>query len=149
MNFNHVTLIGRLVRAIEMRRTNAGKSVVSCSMAVNRPTKNQDGTSQVDFFDVVLWDRTAEMAAQYLQQGQEFLVDGRLQVSRYTTQSGENRQRVEVVGSHITFGALPRSAQRNEVAEAPAEAPAEALAPAVAGSRMHVGNDGAWGDIPF
>ena len=60
---NKIVLLGRLVKDVECRYTQAGKCVASFTLAVNRPFKGADGKNEADFIPVVLWDKTAEVVA--------------------------------------------------------------------------------------
>ncbi|MER3495738.1 MAG: single-stranded DNA-binding protein, partial [Armatimonadota bacterium] len=52
MNFNKVTLVGRLTKEPELRSTTTGKSVCSFSIAVNKRIKPKEGGAEADFFPV-------------------------------------------------------------------------------------------------
>lgn len=77
---NRIFLMGRLVQAPELRDTHSGKTYVRVGLAVDRPfSKNKE----VDFFNLVAWDKTAEMMSRYLEKGRRILVEGRLQMNNY------------------------------------------------------------------
>jgi len=107
MSLNRVTLVGRLVRDPELRTTSAGKSVVSFSVAVNKRVKAQDGT-EADFFRVTAWGQTAEYVNTYLTKGRLVSVDGRLETKKWTDQSGNNREQVEIVADNVNGLDRPR-----------------------------------------
>jgi single-strand DNA-binding protein len=98
-DINKVILIGRLTRDPEIRYTNSGTPVVTISLAVNRKTSTEDN---VDFIDVVLWKKLAELSNRFLKKGSQVAVDGRLQVRIYESDSGK-RKIYEVVASSIQF----------------------------------------------
>lgn len=100
---NKIVLLGRLVKDVECRYTQAGKCVASFTLAVNRPFKGADGKYEADFIPVVLWDKTAEVVANNVKKGQRLLVEGRLQIRSYDAQDGSKRWVTEVVGSSIEF----------------------------------------------
>jgi len=101
---NSVSLIGRLTRDVELRHTPAGTSVASFGLAVDRAgDKQDDGSIGTGFFDVTMWGKTAETAAQYLVKGRQIGVTGELHHHRWTSETGENRAKVEVVGRAFTF----------------------------------------------
>ena len=99
MAYNHVTLVGRLTTAPEIRRTQSGKSVTSFNLAVDRPTREK----QTDFLNIVAWEHNAEFAARNFKKGQEVLVDGELQSRNYTDKDGNNRTAVEVKANGFRF----------------------------------------------
>ena len=65
---NQVILLGRLTRDAELRSTSGGKNVTEFSLAVDK------GNDQAAFFDVVAWEKTAELVSQYTQKGSKVLV---------------------------------------------------------------------------
>ena len=62
---NRVTIMGRLTRDPELRRTQSNIAVTSFSLAVERDFKGQDGEKVTDFIDVVAWRNTAEFVSRY------------------------------------------------------------------------------------
>ena len=97
---NQVILMGRLTRDPETRTTTSGKTVTSFSLAVDR--QGQD--DQADFFDVVAWEKTGELVAQYLSKGRRCLVQGRLRQDSWDDkETGKKRSKVEVVAFDVTF----------------------------------------------
>ena len=114
---NRVVLIGRLTADPELRYTPSGLPVANFRLAVNR-MRTQSGQQEADFFNVVVWQKTAEFAANYLNKGRLVAVDGRLQARQWTTQDGQKRTAVEVVGERVQ--ALER---RRDEAGAPAGEP--------------------------
>lgn len=100
---NTVTLLGRLTKDIEFRYMPNGKGVASFTLAVNRPFKNANGENEADFIPVVLFGKTAELAANYVHKGQRLLVEGRLQVRSYDAKDGSKRYVTEVIGNDIEF----------------------------------------------
>lgn len=110
MSLNRVTLIGRLTRDPELRQTTSGKNVTSFSIAVNRTFASADGTD-VDFFNITAWGKTAEFCSNYLAKGRLVAVDGRLQARKYTAQDGSNREVVEVVAESVQGLDRPRDEQ--------------------------------------
>jgi single-strand DNA-binding protein len=100
---NTVVLIGRLTKDPELRYTTSGKAVATLRLAVDRGTTNPQGEKETDFIDVVVWERQAETAANYLQKGRLVAVQGRLQIRQYETQEGQKREKAEVVASTVRF----------------------------------------------
>ena len=106
MELNKVMLIGNLTRDPESRFTNSGAQVVKMGLASNRRTgSGENRREEVLFIDIEVWNRTAELCAQYLKKGSQILVEGRLKLDQYQTQAGENRQKILIVGDRVQFGA--------------------------------------------
>ena len=98
---NTVSLVGRLTKDPEVRRTNTGKAVTSFSLAVERDFKDQSGNKQTDFFNVVAWGNTAEFVGKYINKGRLVAVDGRLQTRSYQNRDGNNVYVVEIVANNV------------------------------------------------
>ena len=106
VNFNSVVLAGQLTRDPELRYLPDGKACCDLRLSVSRVWKGKDGQNHKDvcFVDVVLWNRTAEVAAQYLNKGRSVLVHGRLECLTWIDKrAGEKRSKHRVVGNSIQF----------------------------------------------
>lgn len=99
---NKILLQGRLTASPELKTTNSGKNVTSFSLAVERDFAT-NGERETDFINIVAWGGTAEFASKYFTKGRMMLVEGRLQVRKYTTQDGGNRYVTEVVAEKVYF----------------------------------------------
>ena len=100
---NKVFLIGRLTRDPELRYTGSNTPVATFSIAVNRDFQNQQGEREADFFNVVVWRKPAENVKNYLTQGSQVAIDGRLQTRSYDDQNGQKRYVTEVVANNVEF----------------------------------------------
>lgn len=95
---NKVILTGRITADIELRKTNSDIPYTYFTLAVNRPSNND----QTDFISCVAWRGTAELMNNYLKKGSLIAVEGRLEV--YRTQSeGSYETRTNVNVQSITF----------------------------------------------
>ena len=102
---NHITIMGRLTRDPELRRTQSGIAVTSFSLAVDRDFKNRDsGEKSTDFIDVVAWRQTAEFVCKYFAKGRMAVAEGRLQIRDWKDRDGNNRRSAEVVADNVYFG---------------------------------------------
>ncbi len=112
MNLNKVFLVGNLTRDPELRNLPSGTAVVSFGMATNRVWKNQQGEKQEDvqFHNIVVFGRQAEIVSQYLVKGSLVLVEGRIQTRSWVGKDGGKQYRTEIVAERIQFG--PKSGQR-------------------------------------
>lgn len=93
-SFNRIILVGNLTRDPEIRYVGSGAAVTKFTLAVNRRTKQND---EVDFIDIVAWEKLAETCNTYLKKGMSVLVEGRLSIRQYETKEGEKRKATEVV----------------------------------------------------
>ena len=86
---NKVILIGRLTRDPELRYTGSNTPVATFSLAVNRSFTNQNGEREADFINCVVWRKLAETVKNYLSQGSQVAVEGRIQTRNYDDQNGQ------------------------------------------------------------
>ena len=102
---NHITIMGRLTRDPELRRTGSGVAVASFSVAVDRDFgRNENGEKETDFIDCVAWRNTAEFVSKYATKGRMVVVSGRLQIRSWTDKDGNKRRTAEVVADNVYFG---------------------------------------------
>ena len=102
---NHITIMGRLTRDPELRRTGSGIAVASFSLAVDRDFgKNESGERETDFIDCVAWRQTGEFVSKYFAKGRMAVVSGRLQIRSWTDKDGNKRRTAEVVADNVYFG---------------------------------------------
>ena len=101
---NQITIMGRLTRDPELRRTGSGVAVASFTVAVDRDFGGQDGQKETDFIDCVAWRQTGEFVSKYFTKGRMIVVDGRLQIRSWTDKEGNKRRTAEVVAEHCYFG---------------------------------------------
>ena len=102
---NHITLMGRLTRDPEMRRTGNGTPVASFAIAVDRDFSGKDGgEKETDFIEIVAWRNTAEFVSKYFTKGRMAVVSGRLQIRGWTDKDGNKRKSAEVVADNVYFG---------------------------------------------
>lgn len=106
---NHITIMGRLTRDPELRRTGNGVAVTSFTIAVDRDIKGNDGETDTDFIDCVAWRQTGEFVGKYFTKGRMAVVSGRLQIRGWTDKDGSKRRTAEVNADHVYFGDSKRS----------------------------------------
>lgn len=95
---NNVSLIGRLTKDVEERRTQNGTPVASFTLAVDR-RKKEDGA---DFINCIAWDKAAETIAKYVHKGDLFGVTGYIQTRSYE-KDGRMNYFTEVVTTSFQF----------------------------------------------
>ena len=102
---NHITIMGRLVRDPELRRTGSGIAVASFRVAVDRDFAPKDGGERkADFIDCVAWRQTGEFISKYFTKGRMIVVDGRLEMRDWTDKDGNKRTSAEIVVANAYFG---------------------------------------------
>ena len=109
---NHITIMGRLTRDPELRRTGSGVAVASFTVAVDRDFGGRDGgEKETDFIDCVAWRQTGEFVSKYFTKGRMIVVSGRLQIRSWTDKDGNKRRTAEVVADNCYFGDSKRDDQ--------------------------------------
>ena len=93
---NRVVLVGRLVRDPELRRSPSGVSVVNFTIAVDNRFARQDSPNKTDFIPCVVFNKTAEIAAQYARKGTLVGVEGRISTRNYENNEGKKVYVTEV-----------------------------------------------------
>ena len=104
-NINRVVLTGNLTRDPELRSTPSGTSVCSLRVACNTRRKDASGewVDKPNYFDVTIWGRQGENAAQYLEKGRPVAIDGRLEWREWQDKEGNKRQSVDIIADSVQF----------------------------------------------
>ena len=108
---NRVVLVGRLTKDPELRYTPNGVPVATFTLAVNRTFSNQQGESEADFINCVVWRKPAENVANFLKKGSLAGVDGRIQTRNYEGQDGKRVYVTEILAESVQF-LEPQAVQR-------------------------------------
>lgn len=106
MSVNRVILIGNLGTKPEMKHLPSGQAVCEMRLATNEKWKDKSGQSQerTEWHRVVVWGKTAEHCAQYLDKGRQVYIEGRLQTRTWDDKkTGEKRYATEIVANQVTF----------------------------------------------
>ncbi len=112
MNLNKIFLIGRLTRNPELKTLPSGNPVVNFGLATDIFFTDKSGQKQqqVEFHNIVLFGRLAEIASQYLTKGSLAFLEGRIKTRSWEDASGNKRYRTEVIGQRLQLG--PRNAPK-------------------------------------
>ncbi|MBI3158476.1 MAG: single-stranded DNA-binding protein [Chloroflexi bacterium] len=112
MTYHKITIVGNLGRDPEMRYLPSGQAVTSFSVATNRTytASNGEKVKETVWFRVSAWGRQAETCNQYLKQGKQVLVEGRMTADKetgnprvWTGQDGAPRASYEVSADRVVF----------------------------------------------
>jgi single-strand DNA-binding protein len=101
---NHITIMGRLTRDPELRRTGTGTAVTSFTVAVDRDFSAKGGDKDTDFINCVAWRQTGEFVSKYFAKGRMIVVSGRLEIRDWTDKDGRKRESAEVIAENVYFG---------------------------------------------
>jgi single-strand DNA-binding protein len=126
--------LGNLGRDPETRYTTSGDAVTNLNLATSEQWKDKSGEKQerTEWHRVVLFGKTAEIAAQYCKKGKPVYIEGRLQTKKYTDKDGVEKYSTEIVGDRLQL----LGGKDDD------EAPARPAAPPK-------GGDGGGNEIPF
>jgi len=92
MSINKVNLVGRAGRDPETKYFDSGKQVCNFTLAVNRRSSNKD--EPPDWFDLEMWDKTADIAGKYVKKGSLIGITGTLVFDRWKDKTtGEERSK--------------------------------------------------------
>ncbi|MFZ0732039.1 MAG: single-stranded DNA-binding protein [Candidatus Sulfotelmatobacter sp.] len=103
-SLNRVQLIGNLGKDPEIKYTPQGTPVAKLTIATNERYKDKAGEWQdrTEWHNVVLWQRLAEIAGEYLKKGGKVFVEGRLQTRSWDDkQTGQKKYMTEIVGNDL------------------------------------------------
>ena len=103
MDLNKAQVIGRITQELELKQTPNGQNVLSFSLATNRNWTDSSGMrqEQVEFHNIVLWGKLAEIAGQYLKKWSKVFMEWRLQTRSWEAQDGTKRYRTEIVWENM------------------------------------------------
>lgn len=135
---NKVMLIGNLGQDPEVRQTAGGQSVANLSVATSERWTDKSGQKQerTEWHRIVVWDKLADLCAQYLHKGKKVYVEGQLQTREWEDRDGNKRWTTEIRAREVKF-----LSPREDSSSAPPSAPTRAT---------DSGRDGFDdGDIPF
>lgn len=106
MNLNKALIAGRLTADPQLRATTSGQPVATFSVATNRVWTDKAGAKQeaVEFHNIVVWGKQAEVASKFLTKGALVLVEGRLQTRSWDDKTGVKRKTTEIIAERIQFG---------------------------------------------
>ena len=100
---NVVSLIGRLVKDLDLKYTSSGTAVGTFTLAVNRQFTNQAGEREADFINCVIWRKSAENFANFTRKGSLVGITGRIQTRNYEGNDGKRVYITEVVADNFTL----------------------------------------------
>lgn len=152
---NKVILIGNLGKDPEVRYTPSGAAVCNLRIATTRNWKNRDSgerQEETEWHSVVLYDRQAEVAGEYLRKGRPVYIEGRLKTRKWQDKDGNDRYTTEIVAETMQLlggrEGMGGDDAGGGAAAAPRSAPAARAAPKPA-PKSSTGFDDMDDDIPF
>ena len=101
---NKVILIGHLGQDPEVRALPSGSSIANLRIATTESWKDKQSgefKEQTEWHTVVLFGRTAEVAAEYLKKGSQVYIEGACAPANGRTRPGNDRYSTEIVGNDM------------------------------------------------
>lgn len=117
---NHIVIMGRLTKDVELRRTGNGTAVASFTVAVDRDRAAEGQQKETDFIDCVAWRNTAEFVDKYFGKGSMAVVAGRLQIRSWEDKNGNKRKTAEIVADNVYFGNAKNDSQNSKTVQSTA-----------------------------
>lgn len=112
---NNIIVMGRLVKAPELKATKSGINVLSFSVANERDfAKGEE--KKTDFIDCVAWRSTAEFISKYFKKGSMIVVQGRLQSRKWEDRDGNKRTSWEIQVNNAYFGESKKETRSSDSA---------------------------------
>lgn len=104
-SLNMVQLIGRLGRDIELKYTQGGAAIANLSLATDESYTDRNGArvQRAEWHKVIVYGKTAENCARYLQKGSLAYVEGSLQTRKWNDQQGNERFTTEIKAQRVQF----------------------------------------------
>ena len=127
---NKVILIGRLVRDPETRFMANGEAVCNFSVATSEKYTDKNGQRQeaTEWHSVTMYRKLAEIAGQYLKQGSQVYIEGKIKSRKYTDKNGVERTAYEIIASEMKMlGGNSQATQEQPKRQQATAAPVESI----------------------
>ncbi len=101
---NKVILIGNLGKDPQQRAMPSGKAVVNFSLATTdgwRDKQTGENKEATEWHNVVMFDRLAEIAAEYLRKGSQVYIEGRIRTRKWQDKEGQDRYTTEIIANEM------------------------------------------------
>ena len=151
---NKVILIGHLGQDPQSRAMPSGKAVVNLRIVTTdqwRDKQTGENKENTEWHTVVMFDRLAEVAAEYLRKGSQVYIEGKLRTRKWQDKEGTDRYSTEIVANEMQMlggrGGGGGGGYEREASPRAASGPAGGSAGAGAGASG--GRDDFDDDIPF
>jgi single-strand DNA-binding protein len=103
---NKVILIGHLGQDPQQRAMPSGKAVVNLRVATTdqwRDKQTGENKEATEWHNVVMFDRLAEIAAEYLRKGSQIYVEGKIRTRKWQDKEGNDRYTTEIVANEMNM----------------------------------------------
>lgn len=144
---NKVILIGRLGKDPETRLMPNGEAVCNFSVATSEAWNDRNGQRQerVEWHNITMYRRLAEIAGQYLKKGSQVYLEGKIQSRKYTDKNGVERTAYDIIVNEMKMLGGGNDGQQAQQAQGEAPTPPRRQAPAAPAAPVEDIDD----DVPF
>ncbi len=122
---NKVILLGNIGQDPQSRAMPSGKAVVNLRVATSKQWRDKqtgENKESTEWHTVVMFDRLAEIAAEYLRKGSQVYIEGELRTRKWQDKEGQDRYSTEIVANEMQMlggrsaggGQRPAAAERSE-----------------------------------
>jgi len=148
---NKVILIGRLGSDVEYKQTQSGSPIAKLSLATSDKWKDKQGQPQekTEWHRVILWNKLADIANQYLVKGSQVYVEGKLQTREFQDKQGQTKKITEVVLNGFDGVMQMLDSKSQPAAAQPATVPPPIVTPPEPQPAVAVVGEEPEDDIPF
>lgn len=100
---NKMMIIGNLGKDPDLRFTAGADSICKLLIATTDSFKDKDGNRQdeTEWHNVVLWNRLAEIAGDYLRKGNQVYIEGKKKTRKWQDSEGKDCYTVEIIASNM------------------------------------------------
>lgn len=112
---NNISIMGRMVKDPELRKTTSGKSICSFIIANERSKSSVSGEKEVDYLEVVAWNQSAEFVEKFFKKGSPILVTGRVQTRTYEDSDGAKRKVWNIVANSVEYVPLAKRSEGEDL----------------------------------
>lgn len=151
---NKVILLGNCGRDPELRYMPNGKAVANVSIATSSVRKvDGERVEDTQWHRVVMYDRLAEIAGEFVKKGKPIYIEGRLKYGKYTDKDGVEKNTCDIVATEMQLlggrGEGDAEPQQRQASKPNAYAEAKGRGAAPAPVRQSSGFDDMDDDIPW
>ena len=101
---NKVIIVGNLGGDPETRYMPSGSAVTNFTVATNESWKDKQTGEQkerTEWHKVAMFNRLAEIAAEYLRKGSQVYIEGKLRTRKWQGQDGQDRYTTEIIADEM------------------------------------------------
>lgn len=100
---NKVIIVGNLGDDPKINYSSSGSTITNLSVATTESYKDKQGEKQgkTEWHRVVMYNKLAEIAGEYLKKGSKVYLEGRLQTRKWTNKDGADQYTTEIIANEM------------------------------------------------